>query len=136
MIIFDILKLTQGAGSDQGVSKRCRLSWLTNSALVYEPKCGWRGELKLCIFGEKKARVRVFVHIRRKVRENYTHCPTTRSVQNSDYTGEIRTAWTFCGKKTCFTNLCCNKCKNTSIYDKVKIRIIFALDGTKEYMFL
>ncbi len=24
----------------QGVSKRCRLSWLTNSALVYEPKCG------------------------------------------------------------------------------------------------
>jgi hypothetical protein len=27
----------------QGVSKRCRLSWLTNSALVYEPKCGGRG---------------------------------------------------------------------------------------------
>ncbi len=24
----------------QGVTKRCRLSWLTNSALVYEPKCG------------------------------------------------------------------------------------------------
>ncbi len=23
----------------QGVTKRCRLSWLTNSALVYEPKC-------------------------------------------------------------------------------------------------
>jgi hypothetical protein len=22
-----------------GVTKRCRLSWLTNSALVYEPKC-------------------------------------------------------------------------------------------------
>jgi hypothetical protein len=22
---------------------RCRLSWLTNSALVYEPKCGWAG---------------------------------------------------------------------------------------------
>jgi hypothetical protein len=29
--------------SDQGVTKRCRLSWLTNSALVYEPKCGGRG---------------------------------------------------------------------------------------------
>jgi hypothetical protein len=28
----------------QGVTKRCRLSWLTNSALVYEPKCGGRGE--------------------------------------------------------------------------------------------
>ncbi len=28
---------------NQGVTKRCRLSWLTNSALVYEPKCG-RGE--------------------------------------------------------------------------------------------
>ncbi len=25
----------------QRVTKRCRLSWLTNSALVYEPKCGW-----------------------------------------------------------------------------------------------
>jgi hypothetical protein len=25
---------------DHGVTKRCRLSWLTNSALVYEPKCG------------------------------------------------------------------------------------------------
>ncbi len=24
----------------QGVTKRCRLSWLTNSVLVYEPKCG------------------------------------------------------------------------------------------------
>ncbi len=24
----------------QEVTKRCRLSWLTNSALVYEPKCG------------------------------------------------------------------------------------------------
>ncbi len=23
--------------------KRCRLSWLTNSVLVYEPKCGGRG---------------------------------------------------------------------------------------------
>jgi hypothetical protein len=27
-------------GAIQGVTKRCRLSWLTNSALVYEPKCG------------------------------------------------------------------------------------------------
>ncbi len=27
----------------QGVTKRRRLSWLANSALVYEPKCG-RGE--------------------------------------------------------------------------------------------
>jgi hypothetical protein len=27
-----------------GVTKRCRLSWLTNSVLVCEPKCGgWRG---------------------------------------------------------------------------------------------
>ncbi len=30
-----------------GVIKRCRLSWLTNGALVYEPKCGVRvGELR------------------------------------------------------------------------------------------
>jgi hypothetical protein len=27
----------------QGVTKRSRLSWLTNSALVYEPKCGGGG---------------------------------------------------------------------------------------------
>jgi hypothetical protein len=27
-------------GQGQEVTKRCRLSWLTNSALVYEPKCG------------------------------------------------------------------------------------------------
>jgi hypothetical protein len=26
--------------SKQEVTKRCRLSWLTNSVLVYEPKCG------------------------------------------------------------------------------------------------
>ncbi len=29
--------------SPQGVTKRCRLSWLTNSALVCEPKWGGRG---------------------------------------------------------------------------------------------
>ncbi len=29
--------------SNQVVTKRCRLSWLTNSALVYEPKCERRG---------------------------------------------------------------------------------------------
>ncbi len=28
---------------DQGVTKRCRLSWLTDRALVYEPKCGGIG---------------------------------------------------------------------------------------------
>ncbi len=27
----------------QGATKRCRLSWLTNSALIYEPKCGGGG---------------------------------------------------------------------------------------------
>ncbi len=30
-------------GEEQGVTKRSRLSWLTNSAIVYEPKCGGRG---------------------------------------------------------------------------------------------
>jgi hypothetical protein len=29
-------------GKTQVVTKRYRLSWLTNSALVYEPKCGGR----------------------------------------------------------------------------------------------
>jgi len=27
----------------RGVTKRCRLSWLTNNALLYEPKCGGEG---------------------------------------------------------------------------------------------
>jgi hypothetical protein len=30
-------------GGVQGVTKRCRLSWLTNSAFAYEPKCRGRG---------------------------------------------------------------------------------------------
>jgi hypothetical protein len=34
-MMFDLLM--------EGVKKRCRLSWLTNSALVYEPKCGGGG---------------------------------------------------------------------------------------------
>ncbi len=27
-----------------GVTKRCRLSWLTKSAIEYEPRCGGRGK--------------------------------------------------------------------------------------------
>jgi hypothetical protein len=27
-------------GCNQGATKICRLYWLTNSALVYQPKCG------------------------------------------------------------------------------------------------
>jgi hypothetical protein len=37
---------TLAVAQEQGVTKRCRLSWLINSALVYEPKCGGRGELR------------------------------------------------------------------------------------------
>jgi hypothetical protein len=32
-----------GESHIQGITKRCRLSWLINSALVYEAKCGGRG---------------------------------------------------------------------------------------------
>ncbi len=32
-----------GMLTPEGVTKRCRLSWLTNSALVHEPKCGGKG---------------------------------------------------------------------------------------------
>jgi hypothetical protein len=31
-------------GEQQEITKRCRLSWLTNSAFV-EPKCGGKGEV-------------------------------------------------------------------------------------------
>jgi hypothetical protein len=34
---------TRTISAIQGVSKRCRLSWLTSSALVYKPKCGGWG---------------------------------------------------------------------------------------------
>ncbi len=34
-IFLNILSKLQSTG----VTKRCRLSWLTNSVLVYEPKC-------------------------------------------------------------------------------------------------
>ncbi len=37
----------------------------------------------------RRKKGRVYVHIRRKVKENSTHCLATRSVRNSDYTGEI-----------------------------------------------
>ncbi len=33
-------------GRSRKVTKRCRLSWLTNSVLVYEPKCGGRGAVR------------------------------------------------------------------------------------------
>jgi hypothetical protein len=32
-----------GLINSQGVTKRCSLSWLTNSALLNEPKCGGGG---------------------------------------------------------------------------------------------
>ncbi len=43
----------------QGVTKRCRLSWLTNSALAYEPQCGeWGAGLsqwvQLCTWSSNK----------------------------------------------------------------------------------
>jgi pentatricopeptide repeat protein len=47
-----VLKRIRAQGYDcdqvtphQGVTKRCRLSWLTISALVYDPKCGRRGRV-------------------------------------------------------------------------------------------
>jgi hypothetical protein len=36
-------KQVRGFCSYQGVTKKCRLSWLTNSALEYGPKYGERG---------------------------------------------------------------------------------------------
>jgi hypothetical protein len=35
-----MLIIRSSISQSQGVTKRFRLSWLTNSALVYEPKCG------------------------------------------------------------------------------------------------
>ncbi len=38
-----ILRVEKVFRVKQGVTKRCRLSWLTNSTLVYEPKSGGGG---------------------------------------------------------------------------------------------
>jgi hypothetical protein len=47
MVFLQILTVRMGYKvADQGVTKRCRLSWLTNSALAYEPKCRVREELQ------------------------------------------------------------------------------------------
>jgi hypothetical protein len=43
MIIVEVLFEYMLLAGDNRVTKRCRLSWLTNSALVYEPKCGGKG---------------------------------------------------------------------------------------------
>jgi hypothetical protein len=42
---FDMYRIFLTASS-QGITKRCRLSLLTNSALVYESKCGGIGGLR------------------------------------------------------------------------------------------
>ncbi len=49
-----------GVQSIQGVTKRSRLSWLTNSALVYEPKCGGGGEA--VVAGSQPMRMSTAVH--------------------------------------------------------------------------
>jgi hypothetical protein len=41
--IIPVFKPSTVRSKDQGVAKRCRLSLLTNSAFVYEPKGGGRG---------------------------------------------------------------------------------------------
>ncbi len=43
--ISEILLFVDFQPPRQGVTKRCRLSLLTNSALVYEPQCGGRGRV-------------------------------------------------------------------------------------------
>ncbi len=39
----EFLRSRYREGNNQGVTKRCRLSWLTNSGLVNEPKYGGEG---------------------------------------------------------------------------------------------
>jgi hypothetical protein len=45
-IVLDIAE-----GERQGVTKRCCLCWLTNRALVYEPKCGVPSSEYSCTHG-------------------------------------------------------------------------------------
>ncbi len=41
LLLITYMDITDGW--EQGVTRRCRLSRLTNSVLVYEPKCGGGG---------------------------------------------------------------------------------------------
>ncbi len=43
LLFYAAPSLSFFASTPQGDSKTCRLSWLTNSALVYEPNCGGMG---------------------------------------------------------------------------------------------
>ncbi len=43
LFFFTRQRFCKASFSVQGVTMRCRLSLLTNSDLVYEPKCGGRG---------------------------------------------------------------------------------------------
>jgi hypothetical protein len=43
LIVKAISQATTSSSRLQGVTKRCRLSWLTNNTLVFEPKGGGRG---------------------------------------------------------------------------------------------
>jgi hypothetical protein len=53
-----------------GFTKRCPLSWLTNSAPVYEPKCGGRGGVAGCqpmntaVHMEPKQTLEIQLHIK------------------------------------------------------------------------
>ncbi len=59
----------------QRFTKRCRLSWLTNSALVYEPKCGGREEMR----GSQpmSTAVHVELHKVRTYKEYRSVCPSS-----------------------------------------------------------
>jgi hypothetical protein len=50
---FGVSYVTGSHRLEQGVAKRCRLSWLTNVQyeLVNEPKCGGRGDEYSCTHG-------------------------------------------------------------------------------------
>jgi hypothetical protein len=44
----------------RGVTKRCRLYWLTNCALVHEPKCGGGGGVSCGVSANEYSRTQEF----------------------------------------------------------------------------
>ncbi len=60
LVYVDSLSNSLFAHRNQGITKRCHLSWLTNSALICEPKCGGGGSrglshwVQLCTWSPKK----------------------------------------------------------------------------------
>ncbi len=74
LIMSRIFRTVLSKSCTRGVTKRCRLSWLTNSALVYEPTCGGGGSCGVSVNGTHTAGHKNPNKLWRS--NSILHCPT------------------------------------------------------------